>query len=60
MGIKAPRMLSWGKLIDIDDEMYTMQKTNGTNSQPKNSQQLKLKMLPNFFPTLQSWNLGRL
>jgi hypothetical protein len=37
-----------------------MQTTNGTNSQPKSSQQLKLEMLPNQLPTLQSWNLGRL
>jgi hypothetical protein len=45
-------MFSWGELIDMDDEMYTMQKTNGTNSQPKSFQQLKLEMLPNLIPTL--------
>jgi hypothetical protein len=53
-------MFSWGEQINIHDEMYIMQITNGTNSQPISSQQLKLEMLPNLLPTLQSWNLGRL
>lgn len=60
VGIKTPRMLSGGELIDIDNEMYTMPKTNGTNSQPKSFQQSKLEMLLNLLPTLQSWNLQRL
>jgi hypothetical protein len=60
MGIKTPRMLSRGELVDIFDEMHTMPKTNGMNNQPKSFQQPKLEMLLNLLPTLQSWNLQRL
>jgi hypothetical protein len=60
MGIKTPRMLSRGELVDIFDEMHTMPKTNGMNNQPKSFQQSKLEMLLNLLPTLQSWNLQRL
>jgi hypothetical protein len=59
MGIKTPRMLSRGELVDIFDEMHTMPKTNGMNNQPKSFQQPKLEMLLNLLPTLQSWNLQR-
>jgi len=60
MGIRTPRMLSRGELVDIFDEMHTMPKTNGMNNQPKSFQQPKLEMLLNLLPTLQSWNLQRL
>ncbi len=59
MGIRTPRMLSRGELVDIFDEMHTMPKTNGMNNQPKSFQQPKLEMLLNLLPTLQSWNLQR-